>query len=68
MNGQLHAPVTLTPGCHWIGGWLGPRASLDVMEERKISRSTREQSYSRPARSYTDWATPALHTNTCMRI
>ena len=22
---------------HWIGGWVGPRSSLDVLEERKIS-------------------------------
>jgi len=31
---QLHAPVTLPPrkeppGTRWIGGWVGPRASLD---------------------------------------
>jgi hypothetical protein len=24
------------PNTHWIGGWVGPRASLDV-EKRKIS-------------------------------
>jgi predicted regulator of amino acid metabolism with ACT domain len=21
---------------HWIGGWMGPRTSLDTMEKRKI--------------------------------
>jgi hypothetical protein len=25
------------PGAHWIGGWVGSRAGLDVMEIRKIS-------------------------------
>jgi hypothetical protein len=24
------------PGTHWIGGWMGPRASLDYLEKRKI--------------------------------
>jgi hypothetical protein len=24
------------PGTHWIGGWVGPRASLDDMEKRKF--------------------------------
>jgi len=23
------------PGTNWIGGWVGPRASLDVVEKRK---------------------------------
>jgi hypothetical protein len=23
-----------TPGIHWIGGWVGPRAGLDNMEKR----------------------------------
>jgi hypothetical protein len=41
MSGQVHAPVTLPPReiahcIHWIGGWVGPRASLDVMEKTKI--------------------------------
>jgi hypothetical protein len=26
-----------TPGTHWIGGWVGPRAGLDDVEKRKIS-------------------------------
>jgi hypothetical protein len=25
-----------TPGTYWIGGWLGPRASLDAMEKKKF--------------------------------
>jgi hypothetical protein len=24
-----------TPGTHWIGGWVGPRTDLDVVEKRK---------------------------------
>jgi hypothetical protein len=25
-----------TPGTHWIGGWVGPRAGLDDVEKRKF--------------------------------
>jgi hypothetical protein len=25
----------ITPGCHWIGGWMGPRASPDCVEKTK---------------------------------
>jgi hypothetical protein len=25
-----------TPGAHWIGGWVNPRADLDDVEKRKI--------------------------------
>jgi hypothetical protein len=25
-----------TSGIHWLGGWVGLRSSLDVMEKRKI--------------------------------
>jgi hypothetical protein len=25
-------------GTHWIGGWVGPRAVLDVVVKRKIPR------------------------------
>jgi hypothetical protein len=36
-SGQLHAP-----GTHWIGGWVGPRAGLDAVEngEEKILAPT----------------------------
>jgi hypothetical protein len=35
VSGQRHAPATLyprerTPGTHWIGGWVGPRAGIDT--------------------------------------
>jgi hypothetical protein len=25
------------PSAHWTGGWVGPRASLDILEKRRIS-------------------------------
>jgi len=33
VSGQLHAPAALlprkeSPGTHWIGGWVGPRAGI----------------------------------------
>jgi len=42
-SGQLHIPAAFflligPPITHWIiGGWVGPTASLDVLEKRKIS-------------------------------
>jgi len=40
VSGQLCAVTTLPPGkeppsIHWIGGWVGPRASLDAMTKRQ---------------------------------
>jgi hypothetical protein len=40
VSGQLHAPAALppgkeSPGIHWIGGWVGPRAGLDATEKRE---------------------------------
>jgi hypothetical protein len=29
-------PEKKASGTHWIGGWVGPRASLDTVEKRKI--------------------------------
>jgi hypothetical protein len=31
------------PGTHWIGGWVGPRASLDMVVKRRIPSSYMEQ-------------------------
>jgi hypothetical protein len=50
------APVT-----HWIGGWVGSRAILDVVVRRKIPRPRRESNPRTPifqpiAQRYTDWA------------
>jgi hypothetical protein len=40
MNSQLYAPAALPPGkppgTHWIGSWVGPRAGLNAVENRKI--------------------------------
>jgi hypothetical protein len=45
-------PGGRTPGTHWIGGWLGPRAGLDtVVARRKIPIPWRESNPGRPARS-----------------
>jgi hypothetical protein len=44
-------PKERDPGTHWIGGWVGPRASLDVMSKRKITSSRQESKPDRPARS-----------------
>jgi len=38
VNGQHHTLTALfpdnNPGTHWTGGWVGPTASLDVLEKR----------------------------------
>jgi hypothetical protein len=36
VSGQLHALVDLTPGIHWIGGWVGLRVCLDTVEKEKF--------------------------------
>jgi hypothetical protein len=45
VSDQFHTPAVLTPeklhpGAHWIGGWVGPRAGLDVteMENKDIAK------------------------------
>jgi hypothetical protein len=42
-----------TPGTHWIGGWVGPRAGLDAGARRKILCPCRGSNPDRPARSQT---------------
>jgi hypothetical protein len=32
-------PQRKNPGTHWIGGWVGPRAGLDVVSKRKKSHT-----------------------------
>ena len=40
LRGHHHAPVALPPGnntdTYSVGGWMGHRAGLDFMENRKI--------------------------------
>jgi hypothetical protein len=38
----LFTPRERTPGIHWIGGWVGPRAGLDVIVKRKICSPCRD--------------------------
>jgi hypothetical protein len=38
------------PGTHWIRGWVGPRAGLDAVGQRKISPLPGIE-FGRPARS-----------------
>jgi hypothetical protein len=33
---ERFTPRERTPGTHWIGGWVGPRAVLDTVVKRKI--------------------------------
>jgi hypothetical protein len=30
------APGEIAHGTHWIGGWVGPRASQNAVEKRKM--------------------------------
>jgi hypothetical protein len=43
-------PRERAPGVHWIGGWVGLRAGLDMVSKRKIPSPSRESNLDRPAR------------------
>jgi hypothetical protein len=63
--GQFHAPAALsvmekTPRPHWMWGWVGPRAGLDVMEKRGISCHCQESNPDCPARI------PSLYRLSCI--
>jgi hypothetical protein len=51
VSGRLHGPAALPsgksppPGTHWRGGWVGPRASVDMVSERKFPCPRRESNY-----------------------
>jgi hypothetical protein len=54
-------PWERAPGTHQIGGWVGPRAILDVVVKRKIPSPCQESNPRTPiiqpvAQCYTDWA------------
>jgi hypothetical protein len=46
-------PGEIAAGIHCMGGWVGSRASLDIVEKRKCS-PRRDSNPDRPARRYTD--------------
>ena len=70
-SGQLQNPAALTrvkiPGTNGIGVRVGPRAGLNVLENRKIYCPSRDSnpglSYLYP-RFYTDYAMPPPETST----
>jgi hypothetical protein len=41
-------PGERTPGTHWTGGWVGPRAGPDTEARGKILSSRRESNPDRP--------------------
>jgi hypothetical protein len=46
-------PGERTPGTHWIGGWVGPRAGLDAEARRGILCPCRGSNPDRPSRNQT---------------
>jgi hypothetical protein len=44
-------PGDRAPGSHWIGGWVGPGAGMDAMENKNITCSCQELNLGHPARS-----------------
>jgi len=55
VSGQLHATAALPPGkeppgTHWIGGWVGSGAGLDMVSKKKIPSPSRESNHDRPVR------------------
>jgi len=57
VNCQLH-PQGQSAGTHWIGGWVCPRAGLDMVSKKKIPSPT--VNWTRSSNHYTDWTMPAL--------
>jgi hypothetical protein len=46
--GHAFTPGEKTPGTHWTGGWVGPRAGLDTEDRGKILCPRRESNLDRP--------------------
>jgi hypothetical protein len=58
-------PREISPGSHWIGGWVDPRAVLDAVVKRKIPSPRRESNprtliVQPVSQRYTDWDITAL--------
>jgi hypothetical protein len=51
MSGRLHAPAALPLEKQPLGGWMGPRAGLDMVVKRKGPSPCRESNPDRPAHS-----------------
>jgi hypothetical protein len=47
----LFNPEETASGTHWIGSWVGPRAGMEAVEERKVSFPCPELNHGRPAPS-----------------
>jgi hypothetical protein len=58
-------PRERSPGTHWIGGCLGPRAVLDAVVKKKFPAAARTRTPDHSARSPAlyHWASPALSTS-----
>jgi len=50
VSGQLHTPGKAS-GTHWIGGWVGLRASLNAVTKKKHVCSCQESNHGRPVRN-----------------
>jgi hypothetical protein len=50
-----------SPGTHWTGGWVVPRAGLDAIEKRRVFplAGNRTPAIQPVARSHTGWGIPA---------
>jgi hypothetical protein len=53
---QATWPMGKNGGTHWIWGWVGPRASMDVLEKREASCPSRNSTQVHPVHSQSlDW-------------
>ena len=72
VRGQLHAPATLPLGrelsTHLIGGWVGPTASLNVLENRNIFCPTRIETVDCPAHGLVTMSTTPLQLVAIIKI
>jgi hypothetical protein len=80
VSGQRHAPAALnhgerTPGTHYTGGWVGPRAGLDTEAKSFVPYGDRTSIAQSVVRHYTSWANPApiyiyrhTHTQTLIKV